>query len=84
MIEMPRSGFRRARASLGIPVGCQPTASPDPGAIFRFAEPVHIDSQQNFRVEMQFPRDVPEHLANVHGPLRVWVMLDGYLVRDVQ
>jgi hypothetical protein len=33
---------------------------------------------------MQFPRDVPEPLANVHGPLRIWVQLDGYLIRDVQ
>jgi hypothetical protein len=43
-----------------------------------------IESQQNFRVEMLFPRDVPERLATVHGPLRIWVVLDGYLTRDVQ
>jgi hypothetical protein len=58
--------------------------TPDARAIFPFAEPVMIESQQNFRVEMQFPRDVPELVAKVNGPLRVWVLLDGYMVRDVQ
>ena len=40
---------------------------------------------------MLFPRDVPgvirsdpTKLANVTGPLRIWVVLDGYLTRDVQ
>ncbi len=56
----------------------------DPSAIFRFAEPVPIDKQQNFRVELAFPRGVPPRLASVKGPLHVWVVLDGYLKRDVQ
>ena len=43
-----------------------------------------IEAQQNFRVEMQFPRDVPRPVAKAIGPLRVWVVLDGYMVRDVQ
>lgn len=66
---------------------------PDPTATFRFAEPVFIEPQQNFRVEMLFPRGVPGadvnspnpcRLAGVSGPLRIWVALDGYLTRDVQ
>lgn len=65
---------------------------PDPMATFRFAEPVFIEPQQNFRVEMLFPRGVPGQgstpddtkLAGVTGPFRVWVALDGYLTRDVQ
>jgi hypothetical protein len=66
---------------------------PDPMATFRFAEPVFIEPQQNFRVEMLFPRGVPGQgtpdpdptkLAGMKGPLRVWVALDGYLTRDVQ
>jgi hypothetical protein len=57
---------------------------PDPQATFRFAEPVVIDKQQNFRVEIAFPRGVPPRLANLVGPLHVWVVLDGYLMRDVQ
>ena len=32
---------------------------PSPEATFRFAEPVFIDSQQNFRVEILFPQGVP-------------------------
>jgi hypothetical protein len=58
--------------------------TPDARAIFPFAEPVMIEAQQNFRVEIQFPREVPDLVANVTGPLRVWVLLDGYMVRDVQ
>jgi len=65
---------------------------PDPTATFRFAEPVFIEPQQNFRVEMLFPRGVPGQatdpdatkLAGMKGPLRIWVALDGYLTRDVQ
>lgn len=65
---------------------------PDPMATFRFAEPVIIEPQQNFRVEMMFPQGVsgqgttptPMTLAGTKGPLRVWVVMDGYLTRDVQ
>lgn len=57
---------------------------PDPMATFRFSEPVIIEPQQNFRVEILFPQGVPGNLANVSGPLRIWVVLDGYLTRDVQ
>ena len=32
---------------------------PDPPATFRFAEPVFIEPQQNFRVGMSFPQGVP-------------------------
>lgn len=57
---------------------------PDPMATFRFAEPVFIDPQQNFRVEMQFPRNVPPEVEKCKGPIWVWAALDGYLTRDVQ
>jgi hypothetical protein len=84
MIEMPTFYFP---AGAGVSPG-NGTASnhgePDPMATFRFAEPVLIEPQQNFRVEMLFPRDVPLPLKNTVGPLRVWVVLDGYLTRDVQ
>ena len=53
-------------------------------ATFRFAEPVTIEPQQNFRVEMLFPQGVPKKLAQVKGPFRIWLVLDGYLTRDVQ
>ncbi len=94
MIEMPTFWFP---SGAGISPGF-PTVSnhgePDPTATFRFAEPVFIEPQQNFRVELAFPQGLPgselsvdspeKRLANVIGPLRIWVVLDGYLTRDVQ
>lgn len=78
---------------------------PSPEATFRFAEPVQISHQQNFRVEIEFPRGLnvlPEEgngqaaqgngdaakkreaLAKKRGVGTVWVVLDGYITRDVQ
>lgn len=57
---------------------------PDPLATFRFAEPVFMEPQQNFRVEMLFPRGLPDTVGDSQGPRRIWVVLDGYLTRDVQ
>ena len=90
MIEVPTSFFP---SGAGVSPGNGAAANhgnPDPMATFRFAEPVTIEPQQNFRVEMAFPQGVPGQpgvpgaLANVSGPLRIWVILDGYLTRDVQ
>ena len=56
-----------------------------PEATFHFAEPVRIDAQQNFRVEIEVPEsDVLSQLQRVYGPLFIWVILDGYMTRDVQ
>jgi hypothetical protein len=58
---------------------------PNPQATFRFAEPVTIDTQQNFRVEIEVPEsDVLAGLQRLYGPLFIWVVLDGYMTRDVQ
>ena len=62
----------------------------NPMATFRFSEPVVIDRQQNFRVEMSFPHGLPgaatqpepDGLAGLKGPFRIWVVLDGSLTRD--
>jgi len=84
MIEMPTYFFP---AGAGVSPGSGPVINhgePDPMATFRFAEPVTIEPQQNFRVEMLFPRDVPQVVADLRGPLHIWVVLDGYLTRDVQ
>jgi hypothetical protein len=91
MIEMPTFWFPSgAGVSPGFPTVSN-HGEPDPTATFRFAEPVYIEPQQNFRVEMAFPQGVPgvtpndeTKLAHVKGPLRIWVVLDGYLTRDVQ
>jgi hypothetical protein len=90
MIEAPTWWFPSgAGVSPGFPT-ISNHGQPDPTATFSFAEPCFIEPQQNFRVEMLFPRDVPSspappiRLAEAEGPLRIWVALDGYLTRDVQ
>lgn len=84
MIEMPSFYFP---SGAGV-ISAAPTVSnhgePSPEATFRFAEPVFIEPQQNFRVEMLFPQGVPLTLQEAEGPIRIWVILDGYLTRDVQ
>lgn len=58
---------------------------PNPQATFHFAEAVTIDAQQNFRVEIEVPEsEVLSELQRVYGPLFIWVILDGYMTRDVQ
>ena len=96
MIEMPTYYFP---AGAGVSPGNEGLPShgqPDPMATFRFSEPVQIEPNQNFRVEILFPQGVPERpkqstppygplrLGDASGPLRLWVVLDGYLTRDVQ
>ncbi len=59
---------------------------PNPMATFRFAEPILIPPQQSFRVEISFPNGLDENeLANLYDAwISVWVVLDGYLIRDIQ
>jgi hypothetical protein len=93
MIEMPTYYFP---AGAGVSPGNQNLPShgePDPMATFRFSEPVQVEPNQNFRVEILFPQGIPTteqgttgplRLGDATGPLRLWVVLDGYLTRDVQ
>ena len=92
MIEMPTYFFP---SGAGISIGPNSAPShgePDPTATFRFSEPVMIEPNQNFRVEMLFPQGIPTRsdpkdplrLGDAIGPMRLWVVLDGYLTRDVQ
>jgi hypothetical protein len=90
MIEMPTFWFP---AGAGISPGqtggaadsiVQNHGEPSHLNSFRFAEPVFIESQQNFRVEIAFPRDIPTTVGLAYGPFHIWVVLDGYLTRDVQ
>jgi hypothetical protein len=84
MIQMP-TWFFPSGAGISAGDGRVPSHGiPDPMATFRFAEPVPIDSQQNFRVEMAFHHDVPPSVGNARGPIWIWVVLDGYMDRDVQ
>jgi hypothetical protein len=58
---------------------------PSPEATFRFAEPIFIDAQQNFRVEMEIPdASALGELQRIYGPFFIWVTLDGYMGRDTQ
>jgi len=58
---------------------------PTPNATFRFAEPIYIDKQQNFRVEIEIPEsDTVKEIQRIYGPLNIWVVLDGFMTRDVQ
>lgn len=58
---------------------------PSPNATFRFAEPIYIDKQQNFRVEIEIPdAEVLKDIQKTYGPMNIWVVLDGYMTRDVQ
>ncbi len=58
---------------------------PSPNATFRFAEPIYIDKQQNFRVEIEVPdTETLKEIQKVYGPMNIWVVLDGYMTRDVQ
>jgi hypothetical protein len=58
---------------------------PNPTATFRFAEPILIDRQQNFRVEITVPQaDTLKEIQRLYGPLFIWVVLDGYMTRTVQ
>jgi hypothetical protein len=93
MVEAPTYLFPSGAGVSGVALS--PTAfvtnhgEPDPMATFRFAEPVTIDPQQNFRIEMLFPQGVPGDGATparlaAAGSLRIWTILDGCLTRDVQ
>lgn len=85
MIQMPTWFF---------PAGAGPSSEngrgithgePSPEATFRFAEPIYIDTQQNFRVEIEIPEsEVMRELQKLYGPFFIWVVLDGYMTRDVQ
>ena len=85
MIQMP-TWFFPAGAGPSTESGNSTThGKPSPTATFRFAEPIFIDKQQNFRVEIEVPNtDTLKEIQRIYGPLNLWVVLDGYMTRDVQ
>jgi hypothetical protein len=85
MIEMPTWFFPGGAGPYSFTNKTISHGEPSPLATFRFAEPVFIDKQQNFRVEIDIPdSDVHKSIQQIYGPLFIWVVLDGYLTRDVQ
>ena len=90
MIQAPTWFFAGdAGITSGFPNVSNQAAS-NPMGSFRFSEPVVIDKQQNFRLEMSFPHGLPgaatqpepDGLAGLKGPFRIWVVMDGSLTRD--
>jgi len=85
MIQVPTWFFPAGAGPYAEDGGVVTHGYPNPQATFRFAEPVTIDTQQNFRVEIEVPdRDVLDDLQKIYGPFKVWVVLDGFMKRDVQ
>jgi hypothetical protein len=85
MIQMPTWFFPGGAGPYSEAATVVTHGEPTPLATFRFAEPIFIDKQQNFRVEIEVPdSDVLKELKNIYGPFFIWVVLDGYMTRDVQ
>ena len=85
MMEMPTWFFPSGAGPYSLSTRAISHGEPSPTATFRFAEPIFIDKQQNFRVEISIPdTDVLKQIQQIYGPLFLWVVLDGYMTRDVQ
>ena len=85
MIQVPTWFFPAGAGPYSEDGGTITHGYPNPQATFRFAEPVVIETQQNFRVEIEIPEsDVLKDFQRLYGPLFIWVVLDGYMTRDVQ
>ncbi len=85
MIQMPTWFFPAGAGPYSETGKFATHGEPDPMATFRFAEPIFIDKQQNFRVEIEIPdSDTLKEIQKIYGPFTIWVVLDGYMTRDVQ
>jgi hypothetical protein len=85
MIQMPTWFFPAGAGPYSESGNNTTHGEPSPTATFRFAEPIFIDKQQNFRVEIEVPNtDTLKEIQKIYGPLNLWVVLDGYMTRDVQ
>ena len=85
MIKMPTWFFPSGAGPNGASGTFTTHGNADPTATFRFAEPIFVDKQQNFRVEMETPdTETLKEIQKIYGPLFIWVVLDGYMTRDVQ
>jgi hypothetical protein len=85
MIEMPTWFFPAGAGPYSESGKSTTHGEPSPVATFRFAEPIFIDKQQNFRVEIEVPdSQTLKQIQRIYGPFFIWVVLDGYMTRDVQ
>jgi hypothetical protein len=84
MVQMPTCFFPPGAGPYSEARQLTTHGEPSPTATFRFAEPIFIDKQQNFRVEMEIPDSrMLQEVQKIYGPLFIWVVLDGYMTRDV-
>ncbi|MBI4491103.1 MAG: hypothetical protein HY694_18630 [Deltaproteobacteria bacterium] len=85
MIQMPTWFFPAGAGPYSEAAKITTHGEPSPTATFRFAEPIFVDKQQNFRVEIEIPdAEMLKELHKIYGPFFIWVVLDGYMTRDVQ
>ncbi len=85
MIQMPTWFFPAGAGPYSETSPVITHGEPSPMATFRFAEPIFIDRQQNFRVEIEIPdADRLKEIQRLYGPFHLWVVLDGFMTRDVQ
>ncbi len=85
MIEMPTWFFPGGAGPYSETGKFTTHGEPSPISTFKFAEPIYIDKNQNFRVEMEIPdSDVLKEIQRIYGPFFIWVVLDGFMTRDVQ
>jgi len=85
MIQMPTWFFQAGAGPYSEAAAFTNQGETSTTATLRFAEPVFVDKQQNFRVEIEIPdTDVLKDVQKIYGPRFIWVVLDGYMVRDVQ
>ncbi len=85
MISMPTWFFPSGAGPYSDGKRFTTNGEPNPMATFRFAEPIFVDRQQNFRVEIEVPdTTVLKEIQRIYGPMFIWVVLDGYMTRDVQ
>jgi hypothetical protein len=85
MIQMPTWFFPSGAGAYSDQGRSATHGLPSPTDTFRFAEPIFIERQQNFRVEIEMPdSETLKALQRIYGPMFIWVVLDGYMTRGVQ
>jgi hypothetical protein len=85
MIQMPTWFFPAGAGPYSQKGAFTTHGEPSPLATFRFPSAVNISANQNFRVEIEIPdSDTLKDIQKLYGPFKIWVVLDGYLTRDVQ
>src|SRR5262245_57352327 len=83
VIQMPTWFFPGGAGPRSNTAGATTHGEPSSTATFRFAEPIVIDKQQNFRVEIEVPHpDFLNEMQRIYGPLFIWVVLDGFMILD--